>query len=144
MYTVPEASDRFQHNIVVVNNTLGAFALLGLVLAAVGLYGVVSNLVAQRTAEFGVRLALGATPADVLGLVLATGVKFTLVGLLAGAGLAYALIRMLGSEMPRMAAADPATLTLVVLVLSATALFASYWPARRATKVDPLVALRAE
>jgi predicted permease len=144
MYTVPEASDRFQHNIVVVNNTLGAFALLGLVLAAVGLYGVVSNLVAQRTAEFGIRLALGAKPRDVLGLVLRTGVKLTVVGLLTGAGLAYALIRMLGSEMPRMAGADPATLTLVVLVLSTTALFASYWPARRATKVDPLVALRAE
>lgn len=59
------------------------------------------------------------------------------MGLLTGAGLAYALIRMLGSEMPRMAGADPATLTLVVLVLSAAALFASYWPARRATKVDP-------
>jgi predicted permease len=144
MYTVPEATDRFEHNIVVVNNTLGAFALLGLVLAAVGLYGVVSNLVAQRTAEFGIRLALGAQPRDVLGLVLGTGARLTLVGLLTGGGLAYALIRMLGSEMPRMAAADPLTLALVVLVLSAAALFASYWPARRATKVDPLVALRAE
>lgn len=113
-------------------------------LAAIGLYGVVSNLVAQRTAEFGIRLALGAKPADVLGLVLRTGAKLTLVGLLTGAGLAYALIRMLGSEMPRLAGADPATLTLVVLVLSAAAIFASYWPARRATRVDPLVALRAE
>ena len=84
------------------------------------------------------------SPPTCCGLVLGTGVKLTLVGLLAGAGLAYALIRMLGSEMPRMAGADPATLTLVVLVLSAAALFASYWPARRATKVDPLVALRAE
>jgi predicted permease len=144
MYTLPEASDRFQHNIVVVNNALGAFALLGLVLAAVGLYGVVSNLVAQRTAEFGIRLALGAKTGDILGLVLGTGAKLTLVGLLTGAGLAYALIRMLGSEMPRLAGADPATLTLVVLVLSAAAIFACYWPARRATKVDPLVALRAE
>ena len=144
MYTIPEATDRFEHNIVVINNTLGAFALLGLVLAAVGLYGVISNLVAQRTAEFGIRLALGAKPRDILGLVLGTGAKLTLVGLLTGAGLAYALIRMLGSEMPRMAGADPATLTLVVLVLSAAALFASYWPARRATKVDPLAALRAE
>jgi putative ABC transport system permease protein len=144
IYTMPEAADRFEHNIFVVNDMLGAFALLGLVLASVGLYGVVSNLVAQRTAEFGIRLALGAKPRDVLGLVLSTGVKLTVIGLLTGAVLAFALIRMLSSEMPRMAGADPATLTLVVLVLSAVALFASYWPARRATKVDPLVALRAE
>jgi ABC-type antimicrobial peptide transport system permease subunit len=144
MFTVPEASDRYQHNIVVINNTLGGFAVLGLVLAAVGLYGVISNLVAHRTAEFGIRLALGAKPGDVLGLVLGTGVKLTVVGLVAGAGLAYALIRLLGSEMPRMAGADPATLALVALVLFAVALFACYWPARRATKVDPMVALRAE
>ena len=144
MYTVPEASDRYQHNIVVVNNTLGGFAALGLVLAAVGLYGVISNLVAHRTAEFGIRLALGAKPADVLRLVLGTGVKLTVVGLVAGAGLAYALIRILGSEMPRMASADPVTLALVVVVLFSVALFACYWPARRATKVDPMVALRVE
>jgi predicted permease len=144
LYTVPEASDRYQHNIVVVNNTLGAFAVLGLVLAAVGLYGVISNLVAHRTAEFGIRLALGAQPSDVLRLVLGTGVKLTAAGLVAGAGLAYALIRLLRSEMPRMAGADPATLALVVLVLVAVALFACYWPARRATRVDPLLALRAE
>jgi predicted permease len=144
MLTVAEASDRYQHNFRVVNNTLGGFALLGLILAAVGLYGVISNLVAHRTAEFGIRLALGARRADVLALVLGNGVKLTLLGLGLGAGLAYALIRMLGSEMPRMAAADPATLTLVVVVLSSVALFACYWPARRATQVDPVVALRAE
>jgi putative ABC transport system permease protein len=144
MYTVPEANERFQHNIVVVNNTLVGFALLGLLLAAVGLYGVISNLVSQRTSELGIRLALGATRGDVLGLVLATGVKLTLVGLVSGAGLAYGLIRMLGSEMPRMAESDPKTLAAVVAVLAGVAVFASYWPARRATKVDPLVALRAE
>jgi predicted permease len=144
MFTVPEASDRYQHNIVVINNTLGGFALLGLVLAAVGLYGVISNLVAHRTAEFGIRVALGAEPRDVLGLVLGTGVKLTLGGLMVGAGLAYGLIRLLDSEMPRMAGADPATLAFVVTVLSAVALFSCYWPARRATRVDPLVALRAE
>jgi predicted permease len=144
MYTIPEANDRFQHNLLVVNNTLGAFALLGLALAAVGLYGVISNLVANRTAEFGIRLALGARRGDVLALVLANGVKLTLAGLVVGAGLAYALIRLLGSEMPRMATADPVTLTLVVVVLFAVALFACYWPARRATHVDPVEALRAE
>ncbi len=144
MFTIPEASDRYLHNTVVINNTLGGFALLGLVLAAVGLYGVISNLVAQRTAEFGIRLALGAEPGDVLGLVLGTGVKLTVAGLVVGAGLAYALIRVLGSEMPRIAGADRVTLALVALVLFAVALFACYWPARRATKVDPLTALRAE
>ena len=70
--------------------------------------------------------------------------KLTLVGLLTGAGLAFALLRLVGSAMPRMAAADPLTLGLVVLVLFAVALFACYWPARRATRVDPLEALRAE
>ena len=144
MLTVAEANALYQHNIMVVNQTLGGFALLGLVLAAVGLYGVISNLVAHRTAEFGIRLALGARRADILALVLASGVKLTLAGLLVGAVLAYGLIRMLGSEMPRMAAADPATLTFVVVVLSAVALFACYWPARRATQVDPVEALRAE
>jgi hypothetical protein len=142
--TVPEARDRFQHNIAVVNNTLGGFALLGLVLAAVGLYGVISNLVAQRTAEFGIRLALGASPGDVLKSVLAAGIKLTLVGLAVGAGLAWALVRLVVSEMPRMADADPVTLALVVATLFAVALFSCYWPARRATQVDPLVALRAE
>ena len=143
-FTIPEASARYQHNIVVINNVLGAFALLGLALAAVGLYGVISNLVAHRTAEFGIRLALGAAPRDVLGLVLGGGIRLTLAGLAVGAGLAYALIRLLGSEMPRMATADPLTLAGVVAVLFAVALFACYWPARRATRVDPLVALRAE
>jgi putative ABC transport system permease protein len=144
MYTVAEASHQYQHNLMVINNTLGGFALLGLVLAAVGLYGVISNLVANRTAEFGIRLALGARQADVLALVLGSGVKLTLAGLVVGAGLAYALIRLLGTEMPRMAAADPTTLALVVVVLSVVALFACYWPARRATRVDPVEALRAE
>jgi predicted lysophospholipase L1 biosynthesis ABC-type transport system permease subunit len=143
-YTVAEASDRYQHNIFVINNTLGAFALLGLALAAVGLYGVISNLVAQRTAEFGVRLALGAAPADVLRLVLGSGAKLTAAGLAVGALLAAALVRLVSSEMPRMAEADPTTLALVVAVLSAVALFACYGPARRATRVDPVIALRAE
>jgi ABC-type antimicrobial peptide transport system permease subunit len=144
MYTIPEAVDRFNHNLVVINMILLAFALLGLLLAAVGLFGVISNLVAHRTAEFGVRLALGAQPGDVLTLVLGTGVKLTAVGLVLGAGIAYGLIRMLGTEMPRLAGFDPVALAAVAVVLTAVALFACYWPARRATKVDPLVALHAE
>ncbi|MEO6568734.1 MAG: ABC transporter permease [Opitutaceae bacterium] len=144
LYTIPESVDRFQHNIVVVNQTLGGFALLGLVLAAVGLYGVISNLVAQRTGEFGIRLALGAKPWDVVALVLRTGLRLTAVGLMVGAGLAYALNRMLASTMPRMAAIDPLALTGVALVLLAVALLACWVPARRATQVNLLEALRAE
>lgn len=144
MYTIPESVDRFQHNTVVVNNTLGGFAILGLVLAAVGIYGVISNLVAQRTSEFGIRLALGAKPRDVFGLVLGTGIKLTLLGLVIGGVLAYVLNLLLGSSMPRIASSDPVTLIGVSGILFAVALFACWWPARRATKVDPLVALRAE
>ncbi len=144
MYTIPESVDRFAHNIFVVNRTLGAFALLGLVLAAIGLYGVISNIVAQRTGEFGIRLALGAKPGDVLKLVLRKGLKLTLLGLAIGAVLAYVLNLLLASEMPRVASPDPLTLALVALVLLAVALLACWVPARRATKVDPMIALRAE
>jgi predicted lysophospholipase L1 biosynthesis ABC-type transport system permease subunit len=144
LYTIPESVDRYLPNIVVVNNTLGGFALLGLVLAALGLYGVISHLVAQRTGEFGIRLALGAKPRDLLALVLRTGVRLTLIGLLIGGVLAYALNRLLASAMPRMAATDPVSLAGVGAVLLVVALLACWLPARRATKVDPIVALRAE
>ena len=105
LYTIPESVDRYQHNIIVVNHTLGGFAVLGLVLAALGLYGVISNLVAQRTGEFGIRLALGAKPRDLLALVLRTGVRLTLLGLAdrQRAGLSRSTA-CLASAMPRMAA----------------------------------------
>lgn len=144
LYTIPESVDRYQHNIIVVNNTLGGFAVLGLVLAALGLYGVISNLVAQRTSEFGIRLALGARPRDLLRLVLRTGVRLTLIGLAIGGVLAFALNRLLASAMPRMAATDPVSLAGVGAVLLAVAMLACWIPARRATRVDPLTALRAE
>ncbi|HEX2101887.1 MAG TPA: ABC transporter permease [Candidatus Synoicihabitans sp.] len=144
LLTIPDAVDRFQHNLFVINYTLLGFAVLGLALAALGLYGVISNLVAQRTSEFGIRLALGAKPSDVLRLVMVTGMKLGLLGLAIGLGLAYAVNRFLGSFMPRLAASDPVTLGLVAAILFAVTLFACWWPARRATRVDPLVALRAE
>lgn len=144
MYTVPEAMDRFQHNLVVINQTLGGFALLGLLLAAVGLYGVISNLVAQRTSEFGIRLALGASRRDVLTLVLGKGMRLALLGLAIGAAGAYGLNTYLGSLLPRMAASDPLTLAGVAAALFAVAVFACWMPARRATRVDPLTALRAD
>src|SRR5690606_25890661 len=108
--TVEQFVGRTQHNLVVVAKLLGGFALLGLVLAAVGLYGVISNIVAQRTGEFGIRLALGAKPADVLKLVLGRGLFLTVVGLLLGAAGAYVLGQFLASVMPRMIATDFATL----------------------------------
>jgi len=144
MYTIPEAADRFSHNIVVVNNTIAGFSLLGLVLASLGLYGVISNLVAQRTGEFGMRLALGAKPRDVLGLVLGTGMRLALIGLIIGSVLAYALNRTLQAFMPSMTGSDPVTILGVVAVLFAVAMLACWLPARRATKIDPLIALRAD
>jgi predicted permease len=144
MYTIPEAADRYQHNLVVVNNTLGGFALLGLVLAAVGLYGIISYLVAQRTNEFGVRLALGATPGGVLRLVMRHGLQLTILGLVLGLAGAYALNRVAGSFMPRMAGTDPLALGVTAVVLFLVAILACWLPARRATRVNPVEALRAE
>ncbi len=144
LYTIPEAADRYQHNLVVINHTIAGFALLALVLSAVGLYGVISYVVVQRTNEFGIRLALGATARDVLLLVIRQGVVLTALGLLIGLAAAYALNRVVGSALPKMAASDPLTLIVTAVVLFAVALLACWLPARRATHVDPLTALRAE
>jgi len=142
--TVRQNIDWSQHNLHLVAKALGAFATLGLVLAAVGIYGVISNLVAQRTSEFGIRLSLGAQPRDLLTLVLGHGIRLTLIGLGLGLGGAYALGRLLNSMMPRLANPDVITLLAVALILFVVALFASWLPARRATKVNPIEALRAE
>ena len=144
MYTVPEAADQFLRSFVVVNDTLGGFALLGLVLAAIGLYGVISNLVAQRTGEFGIRMALGAKPRDVLGLVLRKGMYLTLLGLVIGGALGSALNFALRASLPRMGGLDPVTISLVALFLFGVALFACWIPARRALRINPVDALRAE
>jgi predicted permease len=142
--TVRQTIDQSQHNLVLVAKLLNGFALLGLALAAVGIYGVISNLVAQRTGEFGIRLALGARPVDVLTLVLNHGLRLTVLGLVLGLGGAYALGRMLNSMMPRLASPDPLALATVSILLFAVSLLACWIPSKRATKVDPLVALRAE
>jgi putative ABC transport system permease protein len=142
--TVPELINRYMRALIVVNHTLAGFALLGLVLAAIGLYGVLSNLVAQRTSEFGIRFALGAKPGDVLGLVLRKGVLLTALGLAIGAAIAVGLNFALQAAMPRMGGLDPVTIALVALFLFAIALLACWIPARRATRINPLDALRAE
>lgn len=144
MFTIPEAIDRYASNIVLVNRTVGAFALLGLLLASIGLYGVISNLVAQRTGEFGIRLALGARPRDVLALVLRGGIQLTLIGLVGGTAVAFALNGALQRWMPRVGASDPATILGVAGLLFVVALVACWLPARRATRINPLEALRAE
>ncbi len=142
--TVPQAVRAAQHNLRLVARLLGAFALLGLGLAAVGVYGVTVNLVTQRTGEFGIRLALGATPGDLLRLVIRHGLGLALTGLGIGLVGAIALGRYLDALMPRAAGLDFVTLTGVAVILLLVALAACYLPARRATRVDPLEALRME
>jgi putative ABC transport system permease protein len=142
--TVRQAVDRSMHNLVVVGYMIGGFAVLGLVLAAVGLYGVISHVVAQRTGEFGIRIAIGAMPRDILVDVLRSGIGLALVGLAIGVAGAFGLGRFLESFMPRLASPDPAAIIGVALVLFVVTLVACWFPARRATKVDPLTALRAE
>ncbi len=142
--TVHQIVDQQQHNLRLAGKTLTAFAVLGLLLAAIGLYGVISNLVAQRTGEFGIRLALGASPADILGLVLRHGLLLCAIGIVVGLAGAFFLARFLASLMPRVASLDLLALATVAATLFATAALACFLPARRATKVDPLTALRSE
>jgi len=124
--------------------TLGGFGLLALLLAAIGIYGVVSYSVAQRTREIGVRMALGAKEKDVLGLVLGQGVWVIAIGLIVGLMLSVAATRVIAGFLYGVGATDPLTFAGVPLVLGFVALVASYIPARRAAKVDPLRALRYE
>lgn len=123
---------------------IGAFSLLALALAAVGLYGVLSYSVSLRTREIGIRMALGAPANEVVGLVVGQGMQMALVGGLIGLGVALALTRFLRSLLYEVEATDPLTFAGVALVLVMTALLASCLPAWRAAKVNPMVALRAE
>jgi putative ABC transport system permease protein len=123
---------------------LAIFAGVALLLAAVGIYGVVSYSVAQRAREMAIRLALGASPGDLLKLVIGKTMLIVLVGLALGAGAALALTRVLASLLYDTSLTDPAPWVVAGALLAAVALLACYFPARRVTKVDPLTILRFE
>jgi ABC-type antimicrobial peptide transport system permease subunit len=123
---------------------LGIAGTMALALGLIGIYGVISYTVSQRKREIGIRLALGAQSGDVVSMVLTQGAKLALLGVCIGVAAAFALARLMTSLLFGVTAHDPVTFAAVAVLLILVALFACYIPARRAMKVDPIVALRYE
>jgi len=123
---------------------LAAFAVVALLLAAVGIHGVMAYAVSRRTREIGLRMALGARTEDVLRLVLGQAMMVTVIGVAAGTGGALALRQLVSSMLYGVTPGDPATFAAVAVLLATVALAAAYAPARKAARVDPAVALRSE
>jgi putative ABC transport system permease protein len=123
---------------------VSVFSLTALILAIFGIYGLIAHSVRQRTQEIGVRMALGAGSSDVLKMVLGQGLKLTLIGIAIGLGGAIALTRVISNLLYNVSPTDPLTFVCVSLLLASVALLATYIPARRAARIDPMVALRCE
>lgn len=120
----------------------GLFGLLGMLLASVGIYGVMAYMVAQRTSEIGIRMALGAQPRDVLRLVVGQGMRLVVTGIVLGVACSLALSRLMSSLLFEISPTDPMTFVTVSGVLAAVALLAGWLPALRASRIDPVLALR--
>ena len=123
---------------------LGVFSLLALVLAMAGLYGVISHLVAQRTREIGIRMALGARPSDVVWWVMRQGAKLAALGIVAGLAGAWGLSRFMESVLYGVTARDPLTFGALAVLLGGIALLATWVPARRSAHIDPILAIKSE
>jgi ABC-type antimicrobial peptide transport system permease subunit len=124
--------------------TLGVVSALALILGAVGLYGVLSYVVAERTREIGVRMALGATAAAVRRLVVSQGTRVVMVGVVLGVGVAFLSTRLLGRLLYDVKAVDPIVFAIMSLMMLGVGMLASYMPARRASRVDPIESLRSD
>jgi ABC-type antimicrobial peptide transport system permease subunit len=123
---------------------LGVFAAVALILAAIGVYGVIAYSTAQRTQEIGIRMALGATREDVIRMVVSEGLKIGVYGMIVGVAAAFVLTRLMAGLLFEVGERDPFTFLSLPVLLIALAVVASWIPARRAVRIDPIVALRAE